>query len=146
MEKLHEYSTSVNWTEGSKGRLASTGIPSLAVGAPPDFGGEGGVWSPEHMFVASTEVCVMLTFLAIARMSKLEFVSWRSSAKGKVERVEGQGFMFTGIEIDAEIGLKQASDREKAEKVLEKTDKNCLVTKSMKTPVDFRYKINAEGD
>ena len=142
----HEYATAVTWTGGSQGKLESPGLPSLTAGAPPDVGGEGGMWSPEHMFVASAEVCAMLTFLAIARMSKLEFVSWTSSAKGKVDKVEGQGFMFTSIEIDAEVELKQASDREKAERILQKAEQNCLVTKSMKTPVDLRYKLKVAGD
>ncbi len=146
MEKLHEYSTSVKWTERSKGKLESPGLPALTAGAPPDFGGEGGLWSPELMFVASAEVCAMLTFVAIAGMSKLEFVSWRSSAKGKVDKVEGEGFMFTDIQIDAEVELKRASDKEKAERILGKTEKNCLVTKSMKTPVGFRYKIKIAGE
>lgn len=146
MEKAHEYSTSLTWTERRKGRLESSGLPALAVGAPADFGGEGDAWSPEHMFVASAEVCAMLTFLAIAELSKLEFVSWRSSAKGNVDKVEGRGFLFTSIEIEAEVGLKHASDVEKAERVLQKTEKNCLVTRSMKTPVDFRYRIKVAGE
>ena len=88
----------------------------------------------------------MLTFLAIAGMSKLEFAGWSSSAKGKVEKVEGQGFMFTKLEIDAVVRLKQESDIQKAERILQKTENNCLVTKSMKTPVEFRYKIEVGGE
>jgi organic hydroperoxide reductase OsmC/OhrA len=146
MEKLHEYSTSVTWTERKNGKLEAPGLPSVTTGAPPDFGGEKGVWSPECFFVASAEACAMLTFVAIAGMSKLDFAGWRSSAKGKVEKVEGQGFMFTTLEIDAEVQVKRASDMEKAEKILQKTEKNCLVTKSMRTPVEFRYKIEVAGE
>lgn len=142
----HEYSTSVTWVEGSKGNLESAGLPALVAGAPPDFGGEEGRWSPEHFFVASAEICAMLTFVAIAGMSKLEFVSWRSSAKGKVDKVEGEGFMFTNIQIDADVEITRASDIEKTERVLEKAKKNCLVTKSMKTPVEFRYRVGIAGE
>lgn len=142
----HEYETAVTWTDRSRGTLESPGLPALTAGAPPDFGGDGGVWSPEHMFVASAEVCAMLTFVAIARMSKLDFVNWTSSAKGKVDKVEGQGFLFTGIEIDAEVALQQASDRDKGERILQKVEHNCLVTKSMQTRVNFRYKIKIAGE
>jgi organic hydroperoxide reductase OsmC/OhrA len=146
MEKLHEYSTSVAWTGDRKGRLESPGLPTLVTGAPPDFGGEGGIWSPEHLFVASTEVCVMLTLLAIAGMSKLEVAGWSSSAKGKVEKVEGQGFVFTGITIDARLEVMRDSDRAKAERVAQKAEQHCLVTNSMKTPVKLRYNIVVTGD
>ncbi len=146
MDKLHEYSTSVTWTERRNGQLAAPGLPTLTAGAPPDFGGEEGVWSPEHFFVASAEVCAMLTFLAISGMSKLEVGGWRSSAQGKVEKVEGQGFMFTRLEIDAEVTVKQASDVDKAERILKKTEGNCLITQSVKTPVEFRYKIKVSGE
>jgi organic hydroperoxide reductase OsmC/OhrA len=146
MDKLHEYSTSVTWTERKNGKLESPGLPMVPTGAPPDFGGEGGVWSPEHLFVASAEACAMLTFLAIAGMSKLEVAGWSSSAQGKVEKVEGQGFLFTRLEIDAKVQVKQESDINKAERILQKVEANCLVTKSMKTPIEFRYKINVVGE
>jgi organic hydroperoxide reductase OsmC/OhrA len=146
MDKLHEYSTSVTWTERKNGQLAAPGLPTLTSGAPPDFGGEDGVWSPEHFFVASAEVCAMLTFLAISGMSKLEVGGWRSSARGKVDKVEGQGFIFTNLEIYAEVKVKRDSDVDKADRILKKTEANCLVTKSMKTPVDFRYKITVSGE
>jgi organic hydroperoxide reductase OsmC/OhrA len=146
MEKLHEYSTSVTWTERRRGKLEAPGLPTVTTGAPPDFGGEEGVWSPEHFFVASAEVCVMLTFLAIAEMSKLEVAGWSSSAQGKVEKVEGQGFLFTRLEIDAEVQVKRESDVHKAERILQKAENNCLVTKSMKTPVEFRFKIHVVGE
>jgi organic hydroperoxide reductase OsmC/OhrA len=135
----------VIWTERKNGRLAAPGLPSLTVGTPADFGGEEGVWSPEHFFLASAEICAMTTFLAIAGLSRLEVGGWRSSARGKVEKVEGQGFMFTHLEIDADVTITQASDLDKAERVLQKTEKNCLITKSMKTPVEFRYKIKVSG-
>ena len=88
----------------------------------------------------------MLTFLAIAGMSKLEVAGWSSSARGKVEKVEGQGFVFTRLDISAEVQVRQESDVGKAERILQKAEKNCLVTKSMKTPVELRYKIDVVGE
>ena len=146
MDKLHEYSTSVTWTERKNGKLESPGLPTVPTGAPPDFGGDGSVWSPEHFFVASAEACAMGSFLAIAGFSNLEVSGWRSSAWGKVEKVEGQGYLFTKLVIDAEVRVKRESDVQKAERVLLKAEKNCLVTKSMKTPVEFRYKIEVVGE
>jgi hypothetical protein len=51
-----------------------------------------------------------------AELSKLDVAGWSSSARGKVakvvEKVEGRGFEFTGVEISAEIKVKKDSDRE----------------------------------
>jgi organic hydroperoxide reductase OsmC/OhrA len=146
MEKLHEYETSVTWTGSRKGQVESPGLPTLTTGAPPDFGGEAGIWSPEHFFVASIEVCTMLTFLAISGLSKLELAGWSSSAHGKVEKVEGRGFEFTGVEVHADVKVKSKSDLEKAERVAQKAERNCLVTNSLKTPVQLKWKITAVGD
>lgn len=88
----------------------------------------------------------MLTFLAIAELSKLDVASWSSSARGKVEKVEGGGFEFTGVEIDAEVKVKKSADLEKAERIGKKAERHCLVTNSLKTPVELNYKITAEGD
>ncbi len=88
----------------------------------------------------------MLTFLAISELSKLEVAGWSSSARGKVEKVEGRGFEFTGVEVHAEIKVKKASDLEKAERVAQKAERHCLVTNSMKTPVQLKYEITAAGD
>lgn len=145
MEKRHEYRTSTRWTERRNGIITSPGLPALTVGAPPDFGGDEGVWSPEHFFVASAEVCIMLTFMAIAGMSKVDVAGWRSAAKGEVSKAEGKGFMFTNIEIKAEILLARSSDVEKAEHILRKAEQHCLVTQSVKTPVEFRYTIKVTG-
>jgi organic hydroperoxide reductase OsmC/OhrA len=145
MEKLHEYETSVAWTGSRKGQVESPGLPTLTTGAPPDFGGEVGIWSPEHFFVASIEVCTMLTFLAISELSKLELAGWSSSARGKVEKVEGRGFEFTAVEVHAQIKVKKESDLEKAERVAQKAERHCLVTNSLKTPVQLKYEITAVG-
>ena len=83
----------------------------------------------------------MLTFLAIAEMSKLDVVSWSSSARGKVDKVEGRGFEFTGVEINVELKVKKDSDLEKAERVIQKAERHCLVTNSMKTPVQLKYNV-----
>jgi len=47
---------------------------SLDVATPPQFPkGIERVWSPEHLFTAAVNSCLMTTFLSIAENSKLEF-------------------------------------------------------------------------
>ena len=68
--------------------LRSEGKPALVVNAPPEFKGEPGFWTPEDLFVASVEVCLMLTFVGIAEKRGVSFVSYTSTAEGLLEWVE----------------------------------------------------------
>ncbi len=143
MEKKHEYHTSVAWSDDQGGRVESSGLPTLTTAPPPEFGGPGGNWSPEHQFLSSANTCVLWTFVAMARISQLEVSGWRSKAKGTVERVEGQGWLFTGIEIEVELTVAKVSDVERAERLLYKAEQNCLISKSMKTPVKLEANVQA---
>lgn len=115
----------------------------MDVASPPVFGGAPGHWTPEHMFVGSANVCVMMTFLAIAELSKLVVGSYRSEATGKLEKIEGQGYQFTVIEIRATIEVTQSSDVDRAQRILEKAERNCLISSSLRTPVKVTAEIHA---
>lgn len=143
MEKIHKYETSVSGRGQNGVQIEAAGLPTLATAPPPEFGGPGGKWSPEHLFVSSANVCVMLNFVAMAKFSNLEVGGWRSTAKGTVEKVEGQGWVFTGIDIEAELEVPNPSEAERVHRLAEKAEKNCLISKSMKTPVRFEVKMKA---
>jgi len=137
----HQYDTTLVWTDKRSGKLEASGLPTLAVSSPLEFGGEAGKWTPEHLFVASAHVCLMATFLAIAELSKLGVKGWSSSATGKLEKQEGQGWIFTAIDVDARIQVARGADLERAARLVEKAERNCLVSKSMKTPAKLRAHI-----
>lgn len=137
----HQYQTELVWTDKRSGKLEASSLPTLAVSSPLEFGGEAGKWTPEHLFVASAHVCLMATFLAVAELSKLEVRGWSSSATGKLEKAEGQGWIFSAIDVNAQIQVARGSDLERATRLVEKTERNCLVSKSMKTPVKLRAHI-----
>jgi organic hydroperoxide reductase OsmC/OhrA len=77
-----DYQVEVEGTDPKTGKLESTqdALPVLEVASPPEFGGPGGEWSPEHLFVAAISSCLMTTFQAIAAMSGVEVVSYRDRA------------------------------------------------------------------
>ena len=131
----HEFETSVQWSGAKQGALAAPGLPNMEVASPPVFGGAEATWTPEHLFVASANVCVMMTFLAMAEMSKLELRGYHSDAVGRLEKVPGEGFQFTAIDVYPRVELERASDVDRAKRILEKAEASCLVSKSMKTPV-----------
>jgi peroxiredoxin-like protein len=137
----HLYKTSLRWESQRRAKLSSVGLPDLSVATPPEFpGGHPGVWSPEHLFVAAAEACLMTTFLAIAENSKLEYIEYSSNAEGLLEKTD-QGFMITRITIRPRIVIKDATARDRALRVVEKAEQNCLISKSMKTAVSLEAEI-----
>ena len=145
MEDSYYYRTEVQWTGERHGDLSAPVLPNLKVDAPPQFKGHEGVWTPEHLFVASVNSCFMTTFLAIAENSKLEFVSFSVDAKGKLEKLAGQAFMMTEIILRPKLILKNARDAERALRILEKAEKHCLISNSIKTETRLEPDIKVAG-
>ena len=125
------YEAEVAWTDRRSGQVTSDDLPVLHVSAPPEFAGDRGVWTPEHLLVAATASCLMTSFLAVAELSKLPVASYRSKAFARLEKVAGEGYRFTEITVVPEIEIA-AEDLEKAQKVLAKAKENCFVGNSLR--------------
>lgn len=135
MSEVHYYKTGVTWKDGRVGEITEPTLPTIAVATPPEFPkGVPNYWSPEHLFVASANVCLMTTFLAIAENSKLEFKSFAAEAKGKLEKTDS-GFQITEIEITPKIELLNPADNERAKRIIEKSEAHCLISNSMKSKI-----------
>lgn len=138
--KMYLYHTSVKWTEQRKGLITCSGKPNVQVATPPEFKGHEGIWSPEDLFVASANICLMTTFLAVAEKAGLAFSSYESAAEGRLELVEGK-FQFTEITLKPTITLKAGADAAKAKELIEKAEANCLISNSMKARVHLEAAI-----
>jgi len=90
--------------------------------------------------VAAVNSCLMTTFLAIAENSRLEFISFNAKAIGKLEIVEGK-YMISEIELMPTILIANEADKEKAERVLVKSEKACLISNSIKSTIVFKPEI-----
>jgi organic hydroperoxide reductase OsmC/OhrA len=99
------------------------------------------IWSPEHLLVAAVNSCLMTTFLAIAENSRLEFVTFDSNAIGKLEIVDGK-YMISEVELMPVVVISNEADKEKAERVLVKSEKACLISNSVKSTIVFKPIIN----
>jgi organic hydroperoxide reductase OsmC/OhrA len=134
-DERHVYKTSLRWEAHRYGTVTSEGLPGLRVATPPNFpGGHEGIWSPEHLFVAAAEACLMTTFLAIAANSKLEFSAYQSEAEGLLEKT-AEGFVVTEIVVRARLVIGDPSLADKARYLIEKAEQHCLISKSMKSSV-----------
>lgn len=111
--------------------------------APPEFGGEPGVWTPEHFLLAAVASCFIATFQAVARASKLDFQGIEVSVEGAIEKDTG-GFRFTKLTLRPVLILCAEEERERALRLLEKSEKICLVTRSLSSEVQLESKILVE--
>lgn len=132
--KVYTYRTAVKWSEQKKGTITSEGKPEIQVATPPEFKGHAGIWSPEDLYVAAANICLMTTFLAVAERAGLAFTAYQCEAEGRVELVEGK-FQVTVITLRPHITLSSGDDANKARELIEKAEANCLVSNSMKTRI-----------
>ena len=136
----HYYNVDVNWNTERKGVICSPELSRdasscIEVATPPEFPkGIPGIWSPEHLFTAAVSSCLMTTFLAIAENSKLEFKNFSCKSKGKLEQVDGK-FMMSEIILEPTVIITNEINREKAERVLQKSESACLISNSVKSKI-----------
>ena len=138
--EAHYYNVEVNWNTERKGVVCSPELnqekgPCIEVATPPEFPkGIPGIWSPEHLFTAAVSSCLMTTFLSVAENSKLAFVSFSCQSKGKLEQIDGK-FMMSEIILEPTVTIADEKDRERAERVLQKSEAACLISNSVKSKV-----------
>ena len=138
----HIYNVNLTWNEARKGMMCSPELKPetqhngcIEVATPPQFPkGMEGIWSPEHLFTAAVASCFMTTFLAVAENSKLNFKSFRCESKGKLESVEGK-LAMTEVELFPTVTLWDIKDKDLALRVMDKTERSCLITNSIRARV-----------
>jgi peroxiredoxin-like protein len=137
--EAHYYNVNLNWLTDRKGELFSPELNTkIEVATPPEFNkGIAGIWSPEHLLTAAVNSCFMTTFLAIAENSRLNFETFNCEAKGKLEQVEGK-FLMTEIVLTPVLKITNKEDREKAERILSKSESACLISNSIKSKISLK--------
>lgn len=121
--------------------LESEHLGDLASAPPREFGGPGDLWSPETLLVASVADCFVLSFRAIARASKVEWISLNCEVVGTLERVE-KLTKFTEFRITASLRIPAESNKDRAHRLLEKAEENCLITNSLTSKVHLTASVN----
>jgi organic hydroperoxide reductase OsmC/OhrA len=127
---------------GTEGNVAVSGegLPDLDTQAPPQFGGPEGIWSPETMFTGAVANCYILSFRAIARASKFTWSALRCDVDGVLDRPERATY-FTAFNIHAVLHVPEGANMEMAERLLEKAEKICLITVSLKSETTLTTEI-----
>lgn len=149
----HYYHVNVTWNKDRQGIMCSPEVQSQAkenscitVATPPEFpNGIPGIWSPEHLFTAAISTCFMTTFLSIAENYKLDFMSFKCSAKGRLETVNGK-LLMTEVILEPCVKIHEASVLPLASKVLAKAEAACLISNSVKAAVKMIPLVTFESE
>jgi peroxiredoxin-like protein len=144
MDKSYSYQARAGW-DSQKGSLleADAISPAISFAAPPEFGGRAGVWTPEHLLLGAVATCYVATFRAIAGFSKLNFGGIEVAVDGEIEKQEG-GLRFTAITVKPVCTIEKEEDRDRAQKILEKAERGCLIARSLSCPVGLEARIELE--
>jgi organic hydroperoxide reductase OsmC/OhrA len=126
----HTYRVSAGATSEGDVSLNSSGLPELASMAPPEFGGPPGYWSPETLLAAAVADCFVLSFRAVARAGKLEWLSISADVAAVLERIDGVA-RFTRFTTHARLVIPAGGDATRATALMEKAEKVCLVSNSL---------------
>jgi peroxiredoxin-like protein len=142
MEIAHHYQVNVNWNSDRKGTMSSPVLnATIEVATPPEFPkGMPGIWSPEHLLVAAVNSCLMTTFLAIAENFKFGFIHFESNADGTLEKVDGK-YMIKEVALSPVLTIAPDADKEKALRILEKSEAACLISNSVKAKIILNPQI-----
>jgi organic hydroperoxide reductase OsmC/OhrA len=133
---MHTYEVNLKWTGKTKGILSSTILPKeIEVATPPEYHkGMEGIWSPEHLLIASINSCLMSTFLTVAENSKLDFLSYESKSICTVELIKGK-YTLTEIVLKPKVVIPYSQKPERAKHILEMSKNVCLISNAIKTPI-----------
>lgn len=138
----HQYNVNLKWNAERVGEVSSPELNTkIEVATPPQFPkGVEGVWSPEHFFTAAVNSCFMTTFLAIAENSRLEFKEFNCNAVGILDQVDGK-YLMTEVILNPTLVITKEEDKEKALRVLDKSEKACLISNSITSKVSLNSTV-----
>jgi organic hydroperoxide reductase OsmC/OhrA len=111
--------------------VTATGLPQIDTAPPVQFDGPGGTWSPETLLCSSVADCFILTFRALARASKCDWLELTCQVEGVLDKVDGIA-QFTRFATRATLTLAEDADINGAHVLLEKAEDRCLIANSLR--------------
>ncbi|HZD51921.1 MAG TPA: OsmC family protein [Woeseiaceae bacterium] len=145
MQQLpHHYRAAATSRPEGHVNVSSPGLATLESAPPAEYGGPGDKWSPETMLVAAVADCFVLTFKAIARLSKLDWSSLACDVEGVLDR-EDKATRFVSFRIDAVLDVPGGTDESRAQRLLEKAEETCLVTRSLTASPTLDTRVRIAG-
>jgi organic hydroperoxide reductase OsmC/OhrA len=119
--------------------LTADGRASIRGGPPPEFGGDPGQWSPEHLFLSSVALCLMTTYQAFTARAGVPVARYESHVEGTLDKTR-DGLAFTDIVVRVDLQVDEDA-AERAGQLLETARKHCIVSNALKPAVRVEAQI-----
>jgi peroxiredoxin-like protein len=136
----HHYDVHLSGRPSGCAELSTAGVQPLQTAQPAEYDGPGNAWSPEHLLLASIQACFLFTLRAVARVSNVEFTKLEVDAAGTVGRKDGVT-RFTEIVLRPKLTVPVGTNHERMREILDKSEKRCLVSASLSTPVRLEPEV-----
>lgn len=137
----HTYHVSISGNPQNNLALSADKLPGLAVAAPAEFDGPGDQWSPETLLMGAISSCFILSFRAISAASRFEWLTLECDCEGTLEAIERK-MQFTTVTLKAKLTIPEGGDVEKAQKLLDKAERSCLVSNSLTSQVHLEAEVS----
>ena len=139
---MSQYSVTANVRPDSLVALSATGLSALESEPPKQFGGSGERWSPEDLLVGAVADCFVLSFKAIATASKFDWTALQCDVTGTLDKIE-RATQFTAFQIMVTLQVPADADVDRAKRLLEKAEKTCFITNSLKAEPVLEIEIKS---
>ena len=140
----HHYKVRASGGPDDEVSVSGKGLDEISSAPPAEFGGPGNRWSPETLLVAAVADCFILSFRAIARASKLAWISLECETDGTLDRTEGTT-RFTEFSVRAKLVVPEGTNEDQARRLLAKAEKTCLVTNSLSATTHLDATVSKES-
>src|ERR1700687_84200 len=137
------YRVAAWWTSGRSGLAKSDSVPNaIHFTAPKEFGVLEVRWTSRRtLLLAALAGCFTTTLRTIAGSAQFDFTDLQVEASGTVRQAAEFGYGFSEIVIRPNLKIASSKERERALDLLEKTERLCLVSRPIRTPLKFEPQI-----
>jgi organic hydroperoxide reductase OsmC/OhrA len=137
----HHYVCELETKDDASSLLKAPPRPALVGGNPPEFDGSDQWWSPEHLLLASLQICFRGTWNALTAKPGIKASKFATRAEAKLEKGPA-GIVFTEIKLTARATVP-AAHVEAAKELLAKAKKYCIISNQLKTEPTLVAEVTA---
>jgi len=137
---IYKYKNITEWLGGHKGHVKMENGIELDFSAPPSMHGLPNVLTPEDSFMAAVNTCYFMMFIWACERFKINLVSVKIDAEGKVIENMDKTSIFSEILLKIKIRAKDTTEV-KINSALKSARKYSLVVESIKAELKIEPEI-----
>ncbi len=127
----HTYTAVASGVPAGLVAVRSPQLPQLQTAPPPEFDGPGGVWSPESLLCAAIADCFIMTFRAVSRAARLNWLHLDCQVLGVLERVDKVA-QFTEFTNSVTLVVPPGTAVAAARELVQQAERACLIANSLR--------------